>query len=160
MLVYFLNKLKQKTLTAYNLRLETVININLKGCRLIGQCIKKGRKKYLIRLHGKLLKEFKQEYIKDVLTHEFAHAVQMELFAKSKPHGKEWKGIVEKLNGAPFKKSNINYQLNKGRAMKTYLYKCACGEHHISAVRHNKITRNIMIYRCKKCGEIIKFTYI
>ncbi|MDR1614497.1 MAG: SprT-like domain-containing protein [Campylobacteraceae bacterium] len=140
----------------YNIQFQTAININLKGCHLIGQCIKKGRKNYLIRLHARLLREFKQEYIKDVLTHEFAHAIQMELFPKSKPHGREWKNIIENLNGKPYKKTVIDYRLKKSRTVKTYLYKCACSEHRITAVRHNKIIRNTMIYRCKKCGQILK----
>ncbi|MDR2080637.1 MAG: SprT-like domain-containing protein [Campylobacteraceae bacterium] len=160
LIVYFLNELKQKALIKYNLKIKTVIKINLKGSRLIGQCVKEGKKSYIIRLHAKLLNEFKQTYIKDVLTHEFAHAVQMELFLKSKPHGREWKSIVENLSGAPYKKSNIDYRLRNSRTMKTYLYTCACGEHHITAVRHNKITRNIMIYKCKKCKEVIKLADI
>ncbi|MDR1975353.1 MAG: SprT-like domain-containing protein [Campylobacteraceae bacterium] len=156
LLVYFLYELKQKALTTYNLKFKTALNINLKGYRLIGQCVKKGRKSYLIRLHGKLLNEFKQEYIKDVLTHEFAHAVQMELFTKTKPHGKEWKSIMETLSGKAYKKSNINYCLPKNRTLKTYLYKCACSQHSITSIRHNKITRGIMTYKCKKCGQIIQ----
>ncbi|MDR3347445.1 MAG: SprT-like domain-containing protein [Helicobacteraceae bacterium] len=160
LLVYFLNNLKQKTLKIYNLKLETAIKINLKGYRLIGQCVKISRKSYLIRLHANLLSEFKHEYIKDVLTHEFAHAVQMELFPKSKPHGAEWKSVMENLSGAPYKKLTLNYRLQKSKTFKTYLYACTCQKHLLTSIRHNKITRGIMIYKCKKCGEILKFVKI
>jgi SprT protein len=156
LLVYFLNELKRKAFIKYNLKLKTDVKINLKGSRLIGQCIKEGRKSYLIRLHIKLLREFGQKYIKDVLTHEFAHAVQMELFAKSKPHGREWKSVMESLSGAPYKKSNINYSLKNDRIFKTYRYKCDCQEHLITSIRHNKIIRGSSVYKCKKCGQILE----
>ncbi|MDR0762140.1 MAG: SprT-like domain-containing protein, partial [Campylobacteraceae bacterium] len=153
LIVYFLNDLKQKALVKYNLKIKTTIKINLKGSRLIGQCVKEDKKSYIIRLHAELLKRFREHYIKDVLTHEFAHAVQMELFIKSKPHGREWKSIMESLNGVPYKKSNINYRLKNSRTFKTYRYKCACCEHIITSIRHNKIIRGESIYRCKKCKE-------
>jgi SprT protein len=160
LIVYFLNELKQKAFIKYNLKIKIIIKINLKGSRLIGQCVKEGRKSYIIRLHAELLEKFRELYIKDVLTHEFAHAIQMELFAKSKPHGREWKSIMESLSGTPYKKSNINYHLKNSRILKTYHYRCDCREYLITSIRHNKIIRNIMIYRCKKCGEMIKFLYV
>ncbi|MDR1007755.1 MAG: SprT-like domain-containing protein [Campylobacteraceae bacterium] len=158
LIVYFLNELRQKALIKYNLGIKTVIKVNLKGSRLIGQCVKDGKKSYIIRLHTELLKKFRERYIKDVLTHEFAHAVQMELFAKSKPHGREWKSIMESLNDAPYKKSNIDYCLKNGRALKTYRYKCDCHEYLITSIRHNKIVYGTSIYKCKKCGQVLKLS--
>jgi SprT protein len=157
LLVYFLNDLRQKALVKYNLKIKTAVKINLKGSRLIGQCIKEGRKSYIIRLHAKLLKNYRARYIKDVLTHEFAHAVQMELFNKSRPHGREWKSVMEGLSGVLYKKTNIDYCLKNDRTLKTYRYRCSCQEHFITSIRHNKIIRGDSIYKCKKCGQILKF---
>jgi SprT protein len=148
--------LKQKAIVRYNLKINTIIKVNLKGSRLIGQCVKEGKKSYVIRLHAELLRKFRMQYVKDVLTHEFAHAVQMELFAKSKPHGQEWKSVMENLSGVPYQKSNVDYRLKNSRTFKTYLYKCDCREYLITSIRHNKIIRGVSIYKCKKCGQVLR----
>ncbi|MDR2341828.1 MAG: SprT-like domain-containing protein [Campylobacteraceae bacterium] len=157
-LSYFLNSLKQKADLHYGLSLNIELSFNLKGYRLIGQCKKLSSKNYLIRLHAKLLKEFDKIYIKDVLTHEFAHAVQMELFTKSKPHQKEWKSIMETLNGVKYSaKEKVSYNLTKNTKCKTYLYVCSCCKHQLSATRHKRAAKGTMVYLCKKCNGVLKF---
>jgi SprT protein len=154
----FLQKLLKQTEKLYDLKLNITIKTDLKGYRLIGQCKKISAKNYIIRLHKKLLEEFKERYLDDVLTHEFAHAVQMELYKKNKPHSKEWKSVVEALSGVQYnRRENINYNLKKNRRYKTYLYECSCGEHNLSAIRHNRVVKNIMLYKCKKCGSKLRF---
>ncbi|MDR1554730.1 MAG: SprT-like domain-containing protein [Campylobacteraceae bacterium] len=154
----FLGRLKQKANFHYGLSLSIELAFDLKGFRLIGQCKKLSSKNYLIRLHAKLLHEFNKIYIKDVLTHEFAHAVQMELFSKSKPHSKEWKHIVEILSGVQYaKRYKASYNLTNNRKYKTYPYSCSCREYQLTSVRHNKVIKNMMVYVCKKCNEILKF---
>jgi SprT protein len=157
-LAYFLDSLKRKANSYYGLSLNIELAFNLKGFRLIGQCKKLSRKNYLIRLHVKLLKEFNKVYIKDVLTHEFAHAVQMELFAKTKPHSKEWKNIMEILSGVPYaKRDKVRYNLTKSKERKTYLYMCSCGEHQLTSIRHKRVVKNTSVYMCRKCNEVLRF---
>jgi SprT protein len=158
-LTYFLHKLKQKAFLNYNLSLNIKLVFDLKGFRLIGQCKKISSKNYLIRLHAKLLDEFKAVYVKDVLTHEFAHAIQMELFAKSKPHSLEWKNIMETLSGVKYtKRDKVSYNLVKNRKYTTYLYRCPCSEHKLTSIRHKRVAKNMTVYVCKKCSGILKFT--
>ncbi|MDR3178376.1 MAG: SprT-like domain-containing protein [Campylobacteraceae bacterium] len=157
-LAYFLYRLKQKASFRYGLTLNIELSFDLKGYRLIGQCKKLSSKNYLIRLHAKLLREFSKVYIKDVLTHEFAHAVQMELFAKSKPHSEEWKNIMEVLSGVKYsKRDKVSYNLTKNTKRETYLYLCSCSEHELSSIRHKRVLKNTMVYVCKKCGGMLKF---
>ncbi|MDR0579481.1 MAG: SprT-like domain-containing protein [Campylobacteraceae bacterium] len=157
-LSYFLNRLKQKTNLYYGLSLNIELSFNLKGYRLIGQCKRLSSKNYLIRLHAKLLKEFDKIYIKDVLTHEFAHAVQMELFAKSKPHQKEWKSIMETLSGVKYSaKEKVSYSLTRNTKCKTYHYACSCCEHQLSTIRHKRAAKGMIVYVCKKCNGVLKF---
>ncbi|MDR0407382.1 MAG: SprT-like domain-containing protein [Campylobacteraceae bacterium] len=156
-LAYFLDKLKQKASFYYGLSLKIELSFDLKGCRLIGQCKKLSSKNYLIRLHAKLLKEFNKIYIKDVLTHEFAHAIQMELFVKSKPHSKEWKNIVEVLSGVEYAKiDKVHYNL-ADKKRETYPYACSCSKYHLTSVRHKKVAKKRAVYMCKKCSGVLRF---
>ncbi|MDR1460218.1 MAG: SprT-like domain-containing protein [Campylobacteraceae bacterium] len=153
-----MHRLKQKTILYYGLSFNIELTFDLKGFRLIGQCKKLSSKNYLIRLHAKLLKEFNKIYIKDVLTHEFAHAVQMELFTKTKPHSKEWKKIVEILSGVKYaKRDKVRYNLAKNKECKTYLYMCSCSEHQLTSIRHKRVVKNTAVYMCKKCNKVLRF---
>jgi len=152
-----LETLLKKASALYNLELNITILTDLSGNRLIGQCKKISKKTYIIRLHKTLLEEFGQSYLDDVLTHEFAHAVQMELFKNNKPHSREWKGIVEALSGEKYGTHKINYNPAKSKTYKTYLYKCHCGEHKLTSIRHNRAVKKRMVYVCKKCGGKLAF---
>ena len=141
----------------YKLSLNIKFLTNLKGCRIIGQCKKVAKNSYIIRLHTKLLEEFGQEYLDDVLTHELAHAVQMEIYPKSKPHSREWKNIVETLSQKKYStKNKIDYRLNEfSKNKKKFVYICKCMEHHVSSIIHKRISQKRYFYNCKKCKEVL-----
>lgn len=153
-----LEKLKKKICDIFGLTLDICLIFDLKGNRLIGQCKKVSRKKYLIRLHERVLDEYGFTYINDVLTHELAHAVQMELFSKHvKPHGKEWRAILERLEDKPYevkKRPKYTEFLNTlpKKQLKHFTYKCKCTTHQLSSIRHKR-AQNGAIYRCKYCKQ-------
>ncbi len=85
-----LEALQKKSLALFGFNLHVTLSFDLKGTKVIGQCKQLTKQTYLIRLHKPLLEHYKQIYLNDVLTHEFAHAVQMfTCKSKVKPHGKE-----------------------------------------------------------------------
>lgn len=151
--------LNEKIKEHYKLSLNIAFLVNLKGYRIIGQCKKLSKNNYIIRLHVKLLERFGQTYLNDVLTHELAHAVQMELYPKSKPHSHEWKSVVEFLSGIRYSpKNKIDYGLNElSKNRKKFIYTCKCMEHHVSSVIHKRISQKSHFYNCKKCKEILTY---
>lgn len=150
--------LNEKIKNIYGLNLKIELLLNLKGYRLIGQCKKVCKNTYTIRLHKKLLESFKEIYIDDVLTHELAHAVQMELYLKSKPHSNEWKSILQTLSGKKYStKNKIDYNLENVVKRRRFIYVCECMEHFISTILHNKIQYKKNQYRCKKCKSNLVF---
>lgn len=40
---------------------------------------------------------------------------------------------------------------------KTYPYLCACRDHQLTVRRHNKVMRKESEYRCRHCGELLRF---
>jgi len=40
---------------------------------------------------------------------------------------------------------------------KTYPYLCACQEHQLTVRRHNRVMRKEAEYRCRHCGELLRF---
>lgn len=165
-LLKHLNLLKQKAKTDFNLELDIELSCDLKGTRTIGQCKKLSSNSYLIRLHKPLLEHYQETYIKDVLYHEFAHAVQMSLYKhRVLPHGKEWKDILQTLHDLNYK--NIvkpEYKklilISKKRNYEIFNYTCKCGIlHKLTSIRERRIRRGY-VYLCKTCKtKLIKYSY-
>ena len=133
-----------------------LLQINLKGHRLIGQCQKLGPNQYKIRLHHDLIKRYGELYLHDVVPHELAHAVVMEQIKyRVLPHGKEYKSILEILEGRriqPKQRPKYILQPTK-RVMKRHKYGCSCTNrtHALTPIRHNRIKRGTHLYTCKYC---------
>lgn len=150
-------QIDQRIKKYYRLNIDIEFLVNLKGYRIIGQCKRLAKQKYIIRLHEKLLHEHQEIYLNDVLAHELAHAVQMELFPKSQPHSLEWKNIVSILLNLPYKKiKKVKYETLKylDKRIK-FNYKCSCTTHTLSAIRHNRIVKKTHKYHCAKCKAIL-----
>ncbi len=146
-----LDALLKKADNLFGVNLKIDLTYDLKGSCTIGQC-RKTPNGYTIRLHEELLYKYGFIYLNDVLNHEFAHAIQMEIYKyKTKPHGKEWKNILSKLENTQYNpKLRPKYEIIK-KSKSTYNYKCNCNQiHKLSKTRHNRIQKGTK-YICKKC---------
>ncbi|PID47259.1 MAG: hypothetical protein CR967_04990 [Proteobacteria bacterium] len=155
-----LGVLLKKVCNLFDLDLKITLTFDLKGTCTIGQC-RKIKNGYLIRLHKPLLEKYKQTYLNDVLTHELAHAIQMELYkTKTKPHGKEWKAIMEKLENSPYNpQKRPKYEIPKKNLFpkKYFPYTCKCNTpHKLSQTRHNRAKKGTK-YICKKCKSFLVY---
>lgn len=151
-----LETLLDKAYVLFGLKLNIKLAFDLSGSYIIGQC-KKTIDGYTIRLHEPLLNKYNMIYLNDVLSHEVAHAIQMELYQyKTKPHGVEWKSILSKLENAPYNiKQRPQYDIKTVCSKKRYSYTCKCKTvHELSLVRHNRIKRGIK-YICKNCKDFL-----
>ncbi len=151
-----LDFLLHKTYHLFGLKLTIYLKYDLKGVCTIGQCRKIQSSVYTIRLHEYLLNKYRSLYLNDVLTHELAHAIQMEHYKyKTKPHGKEWKHIMSLLENTTYNaKLRPTYELHNIK-QNFFSYTCKCEHHHkLSKIRHNKILKG-KEYICKKCKTLL-----
>ena len=116
-----------------------------------------------IHLDEELLEEHGIVYIKEVVLHEYAHAIQREIYGSYvKPHGREFKLICSYLDTcsrastkAFMKSKTLNQRKRKTRKWE---YVCNCNKSHfLSTTMHNKIQRGATKRFCKTCGATIKY---
>lgn len=109
-----------------------------------------------IRLNRTLLLENPIDFIQQVVPHELAHIIVFQQFGHVKPHGKEWKFVMENIFQQP---AHIYHQFDLSNVRKnTFTYQCACQTHHLSATRHNKIQQKGAQYFCRQCKQTLQIT--
>lgn len=109
----------------------------------------------VIKFNRTLLLENPEEFIRQVVPHELAHLIVYQVFGRVKPHGKEWKAVMEQV----FQLSpEICHQFDVESVQgKTFLYRCDCQQHHLSIRRHNRIQRESAVYLCRKCKSQLNY---
>jgi len=118
-----------------------------------------------IHLNEKLLDEFGELYIKDIVIHEFVHAVVNTLFPsrynrgkKVMPHCKEFKSICILLGIPPKATTNVfnnSTSMKKQRTKNRIDYSCNCMTHSLTTYKHNKIQRGC-VFTCRLCHTQLK----
>lgn len=104
-----------------------------------------------IQLNRQLLLEHQHTFIKEIIPHELAHLLVFACYGRVKPHGKEWKLMMETILGYQAKRTHTF--VNSAIQQQNYLYKCDCQYHYLSKNRHMKIQKLHTEYYCKKCGK-------
>ena len=87
--------------------------------------------------------------------HEVAHYVihQMHPGRRVRPHGPEWRKLMENLGLDPSRCHEFDMSKVPTRRQRRFPYRCRCQTHELSATRHNRIRRSQAEYRCKRCGQ-------
>lgn len=108
-----------------------------------------------IRLNPILLLENQLTFIRQVVPHELAHLLVFQQFGRVKPHGKEWKMVMEQILGVP---ADIYHCFDTTQVQgKRFNYQCACQIHTLSNRQHNAILKQHRQYCCKKCLQPLLF---
>jgi SprT protein len=110
-----------------------------------------------IKFNEKLLEKNPQTFLDSIVAHECAHLIAYELFgAKVKPHGEEWKSIMQGLFEVD---ASVQHNLDVSEVVnKPYIYNCSCmGEGIALSNRQHKSAQRGSIYLCKKCKSKLKF---
>lgn len=107
-----------------------------------------------VRFNRTLLLENPQEFIQQVVPHELAHLLVYQHFGRVKPHGSEWRFMMEQVFQLP---ADTCHQFDVSNVRgKTFEYQCACQIHHLTARRHNKVQQQSAVYFCRKCKAPLK----
>ncbi len=112
-----------------------------------------------LRFNEKLLERNPEEFINKVVPHECAHLIVYELFGtKIKPHGEEWKAVMEGLFGV---KADITHDFDTEEIVnKPYIYSCACENRKIAFTpRQHKQMQKGSQYICRACRSEVHFLF-
>lgn len=109
--------------------------------------------KNVINFNPVLLQENPEQFIKQTVTHEFAHILAYRVF-DDRGHGKDWKRVMVQLGAEPKRCHNYDVSSVQRRTARIE-YSCGCATYEISAKRHTMIL-NGKRYSCKKCKQVIK----
>lgn len=111
-----------------------------------------------IRLNPILLVENSDQFIDEVIAHEYAHLLVFSLFGKVQPHGKEWRMMMTKIMGLPANRTHtFNTDNSTTRQYQRFTYRCKCKEHALTSIRHNRIQAGTAQYHCKSCGSALHY---
>ncbi|CAI1847770.1 SprT-like family [Serratia proteamaculans] len=108
-----------------------------------------------IRLNPVLLMENQQPFIDEVVPHELAHLLVFRQFGRVPPHGREWRWMMESVLQVPASRTH-QFEIASVQS-KTYPYRCSCQRHQLTVRRHNRVMRGESEYRCRQCGDKLKF---
>lgn len=111
---------------------------------------------WTIRLNSVLLQENQQKFVDEVVPHELAHLLVYRRFGQAAaPHGKEWRWMMEHVLEVSANRTH-KFSVTSVQG-KTYPYLCRCHSHQLTQRRHNRVMRREAEYRCRHCGEILRF---
>ena len=120
------------------------------------------RSKRFIRYNPYIFAKYFTDNLHHTVPHEVAHYVADILYGikNIKPHGKEWKNIMQQFGVEANVTCNYNLQGIPQRRHRRFVYQCSCRDYEISTRRHNMISRGQRRYYCPACKADIQYTEI
>ena len=125
-----------------------------------GQCRIVDSQAITLRFNIAIAKNQPEDFIEKTVPHEIAHAVTWLCFPGAKPHGVEWKSVMRQLGQEQPKRCH-DYDTGQvqRRTQRRWNYLCACQQHQLTTVRHNRVQNKRAQYHCKQCGQALQRAY-
>lgn len=113
----------------------------------------------VIRYNPYVFSKYFDDNFSETIPHEAAHYVTDILygFTKSRPHGSEWKSVMQIFGVAANRTANYDLSGLPVRVYKKYIYRCACQNFELTSRRHNKVVRGSGHYTCRDCDGKLLF---
>ena len=133
------------------------VYFDLKG-RAAGMYVADHKKQY-IRYNPYIFAKYFDDNLASTVPHEVAHYISDVIYGlrKIRPHGDEWKKIMLSFDVKPAVTSDYDLTGIPLRQLQRFEYQCGCMVHQLTAIRHNKVIRGEVSYRCKYCGSPVVF---
>ena len=131
------------------------IRFDLRG-KAAGMALFHPRGERVIRYNRAMLEENGLAFIDQTVAHEVAHLVARAVHgSRIRPHGIEWQSIMTLFDAEPVRCHSFKVSPNSLRRMRYYPYRCACSDHSLSSIRHNR-SQSGTVYLCRRCGSALK----
>ena len=102
-----------------------------------------------IDLHLELALQNKEEYLKTIVGHEFAHLAADAVY-NHRDHGSEWKEVMREIGLPPARLHNLDVSAFRAKR-KTFDYCCGCQSRSLPREWHEKLQSRP--YECNLCGQ-------
>ncbi len=134
------------------------VNFDLGG-RTAGQFryhCRRGQRHYQIRYNPWVFAVDLAHHQSDTVAHEVAHYIVHLLHPRAKPHGREWKTLMQRFGATPKATSHYDTRGVPVRQQQRHTYRCGCsGVHHeLSTTRHLRIQQGTR-YLCRHCRQAL-----
>lgn len=132
------------------------VEFDLKGRAAGMYCVRGGRR--WIRYNPYLFAKYFSDNLAQTIPHEVAHYAIEQMYGHRhvRPHGKEWRGLMQALGIANASRT-CEYDLAgiPQRQQSLHPYTCACSSYQLTSRRHNKIKRDGARYYCRQCQQLL-----
>ena len=128
-----------------------VVDFDLKG-RISGMYRRKNNH-HVIRYNPYIFAKYFEDSLKTTIPHEVAHYISDMMFKKCRPHGNEWREVMQAFGADASRTCDYDLEGIPVRVYQRHEYHCLCMTHEITSRRHNKIQNSSAHYHCKKCNE-------
>ena len=156
----------KQAIELFNIKNKAVeISFNLKGRAAGMYRVKRqknrffGQQKREIRYNSFIFSKYYDDNFATTIPHEVAHYISDVVYGLKniKPHGKEWKAIMQVFAADASVTANYDLTGIPLRKQTLFAYQCDCREHQLSSIRHNKIKKHDYRYLCKTCKQLIQY---
>lgn len=127
------------------------VDFDLKG-RISGMYRRKNNH-HVIRYNPYIFAKYFEDSLETTIPHEVAHYISDMMFNKCRPHGNEWRGVMQAFGADSSRTCDYDLEGIPVRVYQRHQYHCLCMTHEITSRRHNKIQNSSARYHCKKCNE-------
>jgi SprT protein len=112
------------------------------------------RRQAVIRYNPYVFARYFEHGLQTTVPHEVAHYITDRLhgLAHVRPHGKEWRGVMQALGAEPHATTCFDLSGMPFRRQRRVAYRCDCSAHQLSTCRHNRVARGTARYYCRSCG--------
>jgi len=113
-----------------------------------------------IRYNPYIFSRYFEDNLQTTVPHEVAHYISDQLYGlkKIRPHGIEWKSVMQQFGVKPEVTGNYNLDGIPQRKQQRHDYHCGCMVHQLSSVRHNRVQLKGAKYFCKKCKQVLRLS--
>jgi SprT protein len=133
---------------------DPIVAFDLRG-RAAGKALAGDARRALVRYNAALLAAYPEHFIAHTVPHEVAHLVVFRVFGRMRPHGPEWASVMAFFGVRPERCHNYDVSGLATRRLRRYPYRCACRDHQLTSIRHNRI-RGGQVYLCTHCGVALR----
>ncbi|MBA3712355.1 MAG: SprT-like domain-containing protein [Pyrinomonadaceae bacterium] len=126
--------------------IEPTVSLALRG-RCAGRA---HTKRNHMSLNTVLFRENFAAFIDNTIPHELCHLWKHQLGLKGRPHGDEWKRLMQRMNVEPSRCHCYDTARASTRRVRRFTYYCACKSHSVTTILHNRMRRG-RTYNCTKC---------